>query len=344
MGTQLCDDASQPDAATKDGALLSVSDLRVSFGSGATRAAAVDGISFDIQANETVCIVGESGCGKTVTALSILGLVPCPPGRVDGGRIVFKGRDLLTMPPTALQKIRGNEIAMVFQEPLSSLNPVFTVGDQIGEAIRTHNRCPLDAIPQACIDLLTQVGIPDPVSRLKAFPHQLSGGQRQRVMIAMALSCDPDLMIADEPTTALDVTVQARIIDLLKDIQSRRRMAIQYITHDLGVVAAIAQRVYVMYAGIIVEKGPTGAIFEFSRHPYTQALLAALPSRNKRGQRLYAIPGSVPDPSNKPPGCPFHPRCSDAVANCRDALPEMCDYGGGHNARCPVVFQREGGP
>jgi len=343
MGTHPSDNARHRDAATEDGALLSVSDLKVSFGSGTALATAVDGVSFDIRANETVCIVGESGCGKTVTALSTLGLVPCPPGRIDGGRIVFKGRDLLKMAPTALQKIRGNEIAMVFQEPLSSLNPVFTVGDQIGEAMRTHDRYPQDAIPQACIDLLTQVGIPDPVSRLKAFPHQLSGGQRQRVMIAMALSCDPDLMIADEPTTALDVTVQARIINLLKDIQTRRRMAIQYITHDLGVVAAIAERVYVMYAGIIVEEGPTGAIFKFSGHPYTRALLAALPSRNKRGQRLYAIPGSVPNPSNKPPGCPFHPRCGDAVATCRDSLPEMCDYGNGHKARCPVVFQREGG-
>jgi oligopeptide/dipeptide ABC transporter ATP-binding protein len=329
-------------ATARDDALLVIDNLRVSFGSGANAAKAVDGVSFHIAPNETVCIVGESGCGKTVTALSALGLIPSPPGDIDADAVVFKGQDLLRMPPEALRTIRGNEIAMVFQEPLSSLNPVFTVGDQIGEAMRTHGILPDDAIDQACIDLLEQVGIQHPERRLNAFPHQLSGGQRQRVMIAMALSCNPDLMIADEPTTALDVTVQARIIDLLKEIQTRRRMAIQYITHDLGVVAAIAHRVYVMYAGIIVEEGPREAIFRGPSHPYTRALLAALPSRSKRGRRLYAIPGSVPNPANKPSGCPFHPRCTEAIPDCSQSFPQMCDYGKAHRARCPVVYARDG--
>ena len=321
--------------------LLSVTDLKVSFGSGVTTARAVDGVSFDIHTNETVCIVGESGCGKTVTALSILGLVSCPPGSIDDGTAVFKGQDLLTAPEAALRRIRGNEIAMVFQEPLSSLNPVFTVGDQIGEAMRIHGKHPPQTIRQACVDLLAQVGIDDPAERLQSFPHQLSGGQRQRVMIAMALSCDPDLIIADEPTTALDVTVQAQIIRLFKDIQARRRMAVQYITHDLGVVAAIAHRVYVMYAGIVVEEGGTEAIFRTPGHPYTRSLLAALPSREKRGKRLYAIPGSVPNPANKPIGCPFHPRCPEAEAQCRRHIPNMCEVGSGHRARCPVVAEKE---
>ncbi|MFH1984082.1 MAG: ABC transporter ATP-binding protein [Pseudomonadota bacterium] len=335
-------DAGKTNAPGRDEMLLTVSELKVSFGAGRTAARAVDGVDFHIAPNETVCIVGESGCGKTVTALSILGLIPCPPARISADAVRFKGQNLLTASPEALRHIRGNQIAMVFQEPLSSLNPVFTVEDQIGEAMRIHGKHPSGEIREACENLLAQVGIADPADRLAAFPHQLSGGQRQRVMIAMALSCDPDLIIADEPTTALDVTVQAQIIRLFKDIQARRRMAIQYITHDLGVVAAIANRVYVMYAGIIVEEGGTAAIFKMPGHPYTRALLAALPNRKKRGQRLYAIPGSVPNPSNKPPGCPFHPRCPAAETSCRHTVPDMCDYGGGHRARCPVVFEKDG--
>ena len=319
--------------------LLAVSDLQVHFENGFAVSRAVDGVSFHVHRNETVCIVGESGCGKTVTALSVLGLIPCPPGRIAGGSIRFEGKDLLEATEQELQHIRGNDISMVFQEPLTSLNPVFTVGDQIGEAIRTHQDMSEEDIRSKCIQLLDDVGIPEPERRLDDYPHQLSGGQRQRVMIAMALSCDPKLVIADEPTTALDVTVQAQIIGLLKEIQSRREMAVLEITHDLGVVANVADRVYVMYAGIVVETGITEEIFDSPQHPYTRALLDSLPSRDKRGKRLYTIPGSVPNPSNKPPGCPFHPRCRVAVSSCSEQVPEMCQYSDTHHARCPVVFQ-----
>ena len=319
--------------------LLAVNDLKVYFKTGNGAARAVDGVSFEVRPEETVCLVGESGCGKTVTALSILGLVDRPPAEIAGGGIIFDGRSLLDLDPAALRKIRGNRIAMVFQEPLTSLNPVFTIGDQIGEAIAVHKGLGKDELQARCVQLLKDVGIPFPEQRLKDYPHQLSGGQRQRVMIAMALACTPDLIIADEPTTALDVTVQAQILQLFKNIQSQRAMALLYITHDLGVVAAIAHRIYVMYAGVIVEQGPRESIFDGARHPYTRGLLASLPSRSKRGQRLYSIPGSVPDPAHKPRGCPFHPRCPQAIVPCRQAFPEMCDYGQGHLARCPVLFE-----
>jgi peptide/nickel transport system ATP-binding protein/oligopeptide transport system ATP-binding protein len=304
------------------------------------RARAVDGISFAVQERETVCIVGESGCGKTVTALSMLGLIPTPPGEIVDGQIIFAGQNLLTLDEKAMQKIRGNQISMVFQEPLTSLNPVFTIGDQIGEAVRTHRQIETKTLNQYCAQLLKDVGIPSPEQRLNDYPHQLSGGQRQRVMIAMALACDPDLIIADEPTTALDVTVQAQIIELFSSIQKKRSMSILYISHDLGVVSAIADRIYVMYAGIIVEQGHTNQIFGTARHPYTQGLLASLPSLSKRGKRLYSIPGSVPDPAYKPAGCPFHPRCPHAILSCREEYPKMCDYGQGHLARCPVLYEK----
>ena len=241
-----------------------------------------------------------------------------------------------------MQKIRGNHISMVFQEPLTSLNPVLTIGDQVGEAVRTHRNIDTETLFQYCVQLLEDVGIPSPKQRMNDYPHQLSGGQRQRVMIAMALSCDPDLIIADEPTTALDVTVQAQIIALLRSIQEKRSMSVLYISHDLGVVSAIANRVYVMYAGIIVEQGHTDQIFRTARHPYTQGLLASLPSLSKRGKRLHSIPGSVPNPAYKPKGCPFHPRCSHAILSCREEFPEMCDYSEGHLARCPVLFKFKG--
>lgn len=321
--------------------LISVQDLKVYFERDTGIARAVDGVNFDVYPQEMACLVGESGCGKTVSALSILGLIPTPPGRVAGGKILFKGEDLLALDENRLQKIRGNQIAMVFQEPLTSLNPVFTIEDQIGEAVKIHKHLEGPALRDHCLQLLEDVGIPSPVERLRAYPHQLSGGQRQRVMIAIALSCDPDLIIADEPTTALDVTVQAQILKLFQTIQKKRALAVLYITHDLGVVANIARRVYVMYAGIVVEQGETCHIFKQARHPYTQGLLAALPTRSKRGTRLYSIPGSVPDPAYKPSGCPFHPRCPFAIATCRSRFPEMCDYGSGHLARCPVLFERK---
>jgi len=321
--------------------LLSVQDLKVYFQGDFDTARAVDGVGFEVFSEEMVCLVGESGCGKTVTALSLLGLVAVPPGRIAGGKILFKGQNLLDFDESDFQKIRGNQIAMVFQEPLTSLNPVFTIEDQIGEAIKIHKHVDGESLRERCIRLLQDVGIPSAAERLNDYPHQLSGGQRQRVMIAMALSCDPDLIIADEPTTALDVTVQAQILQLFRTLQKKRALSVLYITHDLGVVANIARRVYVMYAGVIVEQGKTGHIFGKARHPYTQGLLASLPTRSKRGQRLYSIPGSVPDPALKPAGCPFHPRCPHVIENCRSRFPDLCDYGDGHLARCPVLFNQK---
>jgi len=324
----------------QDEKLLSVEDLRVYFHTDGTTARAVDGVSFDIGQGETVCLVGESGCGKTVSALSILGLVSVPPGEIAGGRVIFEERNLLELEENEMERIRGNRIAMVFQEPLTSLNPVFTIGDQIAEAMEVHEKVGAVGLRDRSIGLLRDVGIPSPEERLNDYPHQLSGGQRQRVMIAMALACSPDLIIADEPTTALDVTVQAQILHLFGSLKRSRSLAVLYITHDLGVVANVADRVYVMYAGIIVEQGRTSRIFEEPGHPYTRALLAALPERSKRGQPLYSIPGTVPEPAFKPSGCPFHPRCPDAVDECRSREPEMCDFGKGHEARCPVLFER----
>jgi len=318
--------------------LLSVENLKVYFHSEDEIARALDGISFDVRREETVCIVGESGCGKTVAALSIMGLVPIPPGEIAGGRILFRDINLLDFDDNEMQKIRGNQIAMIFQEPLTSLNPVFTIGDQIGEAINIHENIAEEEVIRRSQQLLKDVGIDSPAERLSDYPHQLSGGQRQRVMIAMALACDPDLVIADEPTTALDVTVQAQILRLINTIQKRRSMSVLYITHDLGVVSKVADRVCVMYAGIIAEQGSRSTIFTGSKHPYTRALLASLPSRKKRGQRLYSIPGTVPHPAYKPGGCPFHPRCPHAIQTCREHYPGMCDYGDGHQARCPVLF------
>jgi len=317
--------------------LLSVQDLKVYFRGRDTVARAVDGISFDIRHGETVCLVGESGCGKTVSALTILDLIPRPPGEVMAGKALFKGTDLLKLDDVGMQKIRGNHIAMVFQEPLTSLNPVFTIGNQIAEAILVHEEVGSEELRKRCIQLLKDIGIPSPEQRLKDYPHQMSGGQRQRVMIAMALACNPELIIADEPTTALDVTVQAQILNLMQSIQQTSAMSVLYITHDLGVVANIADRVYVMYAGIIAEQGDTAQIFNNPRHPYTQGLLASLPSRSRRGERLHSIPGKVPDPAYKPPGCPFHPRCPLAIESCKIQFPDMVEHGEGHLSRCPVT-------
>lgn len=321
--------------------LLSVRNLKVYFHGRDDTARAVDGVSYDVGKGETVCLVGESGCGKTVSALAILGLVPDPPGEIVSGDILFKGRNILRLKEVELQHIRGNQIAMVFQEPLTSLNPVFTIGNQIEEAIQVHEDLESKELRDRCIRLLKDVGIASPEQRLKDYPHQLSGGQRQRVMIAMALACNPDLIIADEPTTALDVTVQAQILNLLRTIQQKAGMSILYITHDLGVVANIADQVYVMYSGLIAEKGNTEQIFSQPRHPYTRGLLASLPGRSSRGKRLHSIPGSVPNPSHKPGGCPFHPRCASAVETCQSVLPDMCDYGKGHLSRCPVIYDLE---
>lgn len=301
----------------------------------------MDGVSFDVKQGETVCLVGESGCGKTVSALTTLGLIPRPPGEIVGGEILFHGEDLLKLGEDEMRPIRGNRIAMVFQEPLTSLNPVFTIGDQIGEAIRAHERVIDSELRQRCIRLLSDTGIPAPEERLNDYPHQFSGGQRQRVMIAMALACEPDLIIADEPTTALDVTIQAQILRLFSSLKRKRGLSVLYITHDLGVVASIADRVYVMYAGSIVEQGSTATVFGEPKHPYTRGLLASLPSRSRRGEVLYSIRGMVPNPAYKPDGCPFHPRCDSRVDSCSKDFPDMCDYGGGHSSRCPVIYEKE---
>ncbi len=320
--------------------LLSVENLQVHFVGDGPVSRAVDGVDFEIRRQQTVCIVGESGCGKTVTALAILGLLKQPPALIADGSITFDGNALLEMSRDELRALRGKRIGMVFQEPMTSLNPVFTVGDQIGEAVLAHEQVSEDEVRQRTLQLLDDVGIVDPQRRVGDYPHQLSGGQRQRVMIAMALACEPDLIIADEPTTALDVTVQAQILTLLKELKQHKKMAIQYITHDLGVVAAIADQVYVMYAGMVVEQGNTIHIFKKASHPYTMALLDALPTKEKRGRRLYSIPGSVPHPAYKPKGCPFHPRCEYRQPACETDVPLLCDYGEGHKARCPVLFDR----
>jgi len=317
--------------------LLSVQDLKVYFHGEDEIARAVDGMDFEVRRCENVCLVGESGCGKTVSALAVMGLIPCPPAEISGGRIIFGGKNLLGLDETELERIRGRRIGMVFQEPLTSLNPVLTIGEQIAEPLRVHTSMPASDIAPFSTQLLQDVGIDRPQERLRDYPHQLSGGQRQRVMIAMALACGPELIIADEPTTALDVTVQAQILRLLSALQRSRALSVLYITHDLGVVSQIADRVYVMYAGLIVEQGTVAHIFKDPRHPYTRALLASLPSRKKRGRRLYSIPGSVPHPAHKPPGCPFHPRCSMAVAACREQRPDLCEFAHGHSARCPVA-------
>ena len=324
-----------------DNILLSVQDLKVYFHGNQRVARAVDGVSYEVRKGETVCLVGESGCGKTVSALTTLGLIPRPPGEIAGGQVLFKGQNLLDLGEEEMRNIRGKRIAMVFQEPMTSLNPVFTIGDQIAEAIMVHEKVSKSEMRQRCVQLLKDVGIPSPEERLADYPHELSGGQRQRVMIAMALACNPELVIADEPTTALDVTIQAQILNLFRELQRKRHMSLLYITHDLGVVATIADRIYVMYAGMIAEQGKAFEIFHNPSHPYTQGLLASLPNRAKRGTRLHSIPGTVPDPAYKPAGCAFHPRCNFALETCQSQLPDMCDYGKGHLSRCPVLYGRE---
>jgi len=306
-----------------DNILLSVENLHVHFIGDGPVARAVDGVDFQVRRQQTVCIVGESGCGKTVTALAILGLLKRPPALIADGRITFDGNALLELSRRHIQGSGG-----------------LVCDDQIGEAVLAHEQVPVEKVRQRTVQLLDDVGIVDPQRRYGDYPHQLSGGQRQRVMIAMALACEPELIIADEPTTALDVTVQAQILTLLKELKDRKKMAIQYITHDLGVVAAIADQVYVMYAGMVVEQGTTTHIFKNASHPYTMALLEALPTKEKRGRRLYSIPGSVPHPAYKPRGCPFHPRCEYRQPSCETDLPTLCDYGKGHFARCPILFDQ----
>jgi oligopeptide/dipeptide ABC transporter ATP-binding protein len=290
-------------------------------------------VSFSINAGKTLAVVGESGCGKTVTALSILQLIPQPPGRFVSGTICFEGRDLLQLPRHELRAIRGGSIAMVFQEPGTSLNPVFTIGTQIGEAIRLHRKLPDSQIRDEVLRSLRAVQVSDPERRIDQYPHQMSGGMKQRVMIAMALSCNPKLLIADEPTTAVDVTIQARILDLLRDIQADRGMAILLITHDLGVVAELADDVVVMYAGKVIERAPATELFANPRHPYTLGLFASLPRVDEKKSRLLAIEGSVPAATRFPAGCRFRERCRFAVDQCRTE-PPLVALGDAHQVAC----------
>ncbi len=314
--------------------LLSVEELRTEFKTPAGTARAADGVSFDLHSGRTLALVGESGCGKSVTALSILRLIPHPPGKIVGGRIVFKGRNLLELSDEEMRAIRGNQISMIFQEPMTSLNPVFTVGEQIMEVIRLHQGLDRTQAEAEAVRALASVGIPDPEARLKAYPHQMSGGMRQRVMIAMAMSCHPDLLIADEPTTALDVTIQAQILELIKDLQQRDELSLLLITHNLGVVAEAADEVAVMYLGQIVERAPVEALFARPLHPYTQGLLASLPDPEAdEDEDLKAIPGLVPSIFEPIPGCRFAGRCPQRFERC-DTPPELLPHQEDHLVRC----------
>ena len=319
-------------------ALLEVRDLQVHFRTTAGVNRAVDGLSFSIEAGEAIAIVGESGCGKSVTSMSILRLLPTPPGKIEG-RIAFRGRDLLRAPESEMRKLRGGEIGMIFQEPMTSLNPVFTIGQQIGEAARLHERLSRRQARQRAIEKLRLVGIPSPEVRVDDYPHQLSGGMRQRAMIAMALACNPKLLIADEPTTALDVTIQAQILDLMRELRSRTGSAVMLITHDLGVVAEFAERVIVMYAGRKVEEARVGDLFRVPRHPYTQGLLGAVPRlgsslEERSASRLTEIPGRVPDLTKPLAGCVFADRCPRAQDVCREVEPALQAKAPGHFAAC----------
>ncbi|AWN23772.1 dipeptide ABC transporter ATP-binding protein DppD [Deinococcus irradiatisoli] len=328
--------------------LLSVTNLKTYFFTDDGVVKSVDGVTFHLSKGETLAVVGESGSGKSVTSLSAMRLIPSPPGKIVEGEMLFTGkdgqtRDLTKMSEAEMRKIRGNDISMIFQEPMTSLNPVYTVGDQIAEAVTLHQGKNRKEAMLVATEMLRLVGIPAPEKRVHEYPHQMSGGMRQRVMIAMALSCNPALLIADEPTTALDVTIQAQILDLMRKLQKEIGMSILFITHNLGVVAEMADRVVVMYGGRVVEEGDVVEIFQAPRHPYTMGLLNSIPrvdhaaeyhAEGGKKERLEAIPGNVPNPLNLPPGCPFEPRCKFAIPQCSAAVPALEDTGGGHMARC----------
>ena len=318
-------------ASTTGAPLLSVRDLQIAFETDSGSVPAVRGVNLEISAGETVALVGESGCGKSVTALSVMRLMT---GRVTGGSLHFEGKDLAKLPETEMRRVRGAQIGMIFQEPMTSLNPVFKVGRQIEEVLLLHQRLGADAARAQALDLLNRVGIPSPAERAQQYPHELSGGMKQRVMIAIAIACKPKLLIADEPTTALDVTIQAQIMALLKSLKDELNMAVLLITHDLGVVAHFAERVDVMYAGKIVEHGSVRDIFKRPAHPYTRALLAGLPHASAVGQRLEAIPGRVPSPTMLPPGCAFCARCKQAFEPCQSEPPPSFEVAAPHLAAC----------
>ena len=321
-------------------ALLEVKDLRVHLFTGRGVVRAVDGIDFSLEAGRSLGIVGESGCGKSMTALSLLRLIPQPPARIVSGQILFDGVDVVDMNAAALRELRGNRIAMIYQDPMTTLNPVFNIGEQIAESVRLHRGAGRVAAASRAIEMLRLVGIPDPVRVAGAYPHQLSGGMRQRAVIAMALACDPRLLIADEPTTALDVTIQAQILELLRRLQTELGMAVILITHDLGVIADLVDDVVVMYAGKVVERAPVGQLFAAPAHPYTQGLLRSVPSLDSRVHRLRTIEGTVPSPYALPSGCPFRPRCAHAMDVCRKVEPSLTPAGGGTLAACWLLPQQ----
>jgi oligopeptide/dipeptide ABC transporter ATP-binding protein len=315
-------------------AVVQVRELRTLFDTDDGAFAAVDGVSFAVGAGRTLAIVGESGCGKSVTALSIMGLVPNPPGRIAGGSIRFEGTELVGASAPLLRNLRGNGIAMIFQEPMSSLNPAFTIGEQIVEGLLRHRRIGKAAARERAIEMLRRVRIPAPEQRFHDHPHRLSGGMRQRAMIAMALACEPRLLIADEPTTALDVTIQAQILALMRSLQTETGTAIVLITHDLGVVAEVADEVVVMYAGRVVEQAPVQRLFETPQHPYTIGLLGSVPRLDRTRDRLAAIEGQVPSPLRRPPGCGFAERCPFADQRCRAEVPALRELTSGHYSAC----------
>ena len=316
--------------------LLEVQELRTAFTSASGVVRAVDGVSWDVEEGETVALVGESGCGKSVSALSIMQLVEPPAGRIEAGKVIYKGRDLLKLSEEEMRRVRGREIGMIFQEPMTSLNPVLTIGRQLTEGVEIHARLDVAAARARAIELLGLVGIPDGERRLSQYPHQFSGGMRQRMMIAMALACNPSLVLADEPTTALDVTIQAQILELMRSLSKRLGVAMLIITHNLGVVARYADRVNVMYAGRIIERATAAELYANPRHPYTLGLLHSVPRLDEpRRARLHPIDGQPPDLSRLPPGCAFAPRCSYRVARCDSEAPVLTPAGpGGHVAAC----------
>jgi peptide/nickel transport system ATP-binding protein len=325
------------DARVTPEALLEIRDLKTHFRSDEGMVHAVDGVDLSIARGETLCVVGESGSGKTVTALSVLKLIPTPPGRIVGGQILWEGRDIVPLDAAGMNRVRAKEIAIVFQEPMTSLNPVYTVGDQLAEVIELHQGLSRRAALDRAVEMLSLVNIPSPQRRVHDYPHHFSGGMRQRVMIAMALSCNPKLLIADEPTTALDVTIQAQILDLLQEMKSRLGMSIMLITHAMGVVAEVAQRVVVMYAGKVVEEAPVDRLFGNPAHPYTQGLIRSIPRRDLaavRKTRLQTIAGSVPTLIDPPAGCRFAPRCGFATDECRHAQPALRELEPGHKVAC----------
>lgn len=322
--------------------LIEVKNLKTHFKTEDGIVKSVDGVSFEINEGETLGIVGESGCGKSVTSISIMGLVPQPAGKIVEGEILFKGEDLVKKPVDALRKIRGNEISMIFQEPMTSLNPVYNVGDQIAEAVILHQKLSKKDAMNKAVEMLQRVGIPSPEKRVYDYPHQMSGGMRQRVMIAMALSCNPKLLIADEPTTALDVTIQAQILELMKQLRDEYNTAIMLITHDLGVIAEVADRVAVMYAGKIVEYADVKSIFAAPQHPYTIGLLHSIPKLTGGQKRLEPIKGIVPNPLNLPKGCKFSNRCPFVQDQCMEAEPELVEATQGHSVRCWYHGQLKG--